>query len=88
MLYGWLRTKQKSKNRSAHTAQPKTSESAIMFFWKKKMDIYPTLRNTLSNIPDFGVKTVILNRYHRDFRRWCKLNFGPLRGKVKSRNCP
>ena len=35
MLYGWLRTKQKSKNRSAHTAQPKTSESAIMFFGKK-----------------------------------------------------
>ena len=37
------------------------------------------------SIPDFGVSTAILNI--TDFsQRWCKLNFGPLRGHVKS--CP
>ena len=42
MLYGWLRIKQKSKNRSAHTAQPKTSESVIMLFWKKYTPLFLT----------------------------------------------
>ena len=37
MLYGWLRIKQKSKNRSAHTAQPKTSEN-VMFFLEKMIN--------------------------------------------------
>ena len=41
MLYGWLRIKQKSKNRFAHTAQPKTSES-VMFFWKKYTSLFLT----------------------------------------------
>ena len=42
MLYGWLRIKQKSKNRFAHTAQPKTSESVMMFFWKKYTSLFLT----------------------------------------------
>ena len=42
MLYGWLRIKQKSKNRFAHTAQPKTSESVMMFFWKKYTPLFLT----------------------------------------------
>ena len=32
---------------------------------------------------DFGVSTAILNTTHIS-RRWCKLNFGPLWGHVKS----
>ena len=34
-------------------------------------------------IPDFGVSTAILNTADVS-RRWCKLNFGPLWGLVKS----
>ena len=37
----------------------------------------------LYRIPDFGVSTAILNPVET-FRRWCKLNFGLLRGHVKS----
>ena len=36
-------------------------------------------------IPDFGVSTPILN-HAEIFRRWCKLNFGLLRGHVTSRH--
>ena len=44
--------------------------------------IYKTEWWTL--IPDFGVSKAILNPADT-FRRWCKLNFGLLRGHVKSR---
>ena len=35
-------------------------------------------------LPDFGDSTAILNPVDL-FRRWCKVNFGLLRGHVKSR---
>ena len=35
------------------------------------------------SIPDFGVSRAILNPVE-NFRWWCKLNFGLLRGHVKS----
>ena len=83
---GWLRIKRKSKTQIwTHTAQPQTSE--IVMFFLAKMDIHPTLPNTLSNIPDFRVSTVILNIIDIS-RRWCKLSFGLLSGKVKSHHFP
>ena len=36
-----------------------------------------------NTIPDFGVSAAILNPVD-SFCRWCKLNFGLLRGHVKS----
>ena len=39
------------------------------------------------SIPDFGVSTAILNTADIS-RSWCKLNFGPLRGHVKSCHFP
>ena len=39
----------------------------------------------LHDIPDFGDSAAILNPAEI-FRRWCKLNFGLLRGHVKSRH--
>ena len=38
-------------------------------------------------IPNFGVSTTTLNTTDV-FRSWCKLNFGPLRGYVKSCHFP
>ena len=37
------------------------------------------------SIPNFGVSTTILNSVDI-FRRWCKLNFGPLQSQDKSHN--
>ena len=37
------------------------------------------------SMPDFGVSTAILNPLDI-FRRWCKLNFRPMRDQVKSRH--
>ena len=54
-----------------------------MFFWEKG-DIHHTLLNTfrylypvleLARPFEIGIIDI--------FRRWCKLNFGPLRSKVK-----
>ena len=41
------------------------------------------LPNITGAISDFGVSTAISNTIGI-FRCWCKLNFGPLRGQVKS----
>ena len=41
--------------------------------------------SNLFSIPDFGVSSAILNTIDI-FRMWCKLNFRPLRGQVKSRH--
>ena len=41
----------------------------------------------MKRIPDSGVSTAILNATDIS-RRWCKLNFGPQRGQVKSRHFP
>ena len=41
----------------------------------------------LFQIPDFGVSTVILNTTDIS-RRWCKLDFGPLCGHLKSSHFP
>ena len=83
MLYGWLRTKQKSKNESAHTRQPKTSESVIMFFWKKwiytPLFLIPYLIYwILELVQPSWIGIIVISR------RWYKLNFGLLKGKVKS----
>ena len=43
------------------------------------------IREDLEEIPDFGFSPAILNPVNF-FRRWCKLNFGLLRGHVKSRH--
>ena len=50
------------------------------------MSICANLKWTYS-IPDFGVSTAIVNIIDI-FHRRCKLNFGPLRGQVKSRHFP
>ena len=44
--------------------------------------IQERLLATSIRIPDSGIGTVILNPVDI-FRRWCKLNFGLLRGHVK-----
>ena len=36
-------------------------------------------------LPNLGVSIAILNSVDI-FRGWCKLNFGPMRGQVKSRH--
>ena len=46
--------------------------------WFKKSHMF----RLISTIPDFGVSTAILNPAEI-FRRWCKLNFGLLRGHVE-----
>ena len=38
--------------------------------------------------PSFGVSTTILNIKYLISRKWCKLNFGPLRDQVKSYHFP
>ena len=58
------------------------SETTIKYQGNKKFD-YLFFRV----IPGFGVSTVILN-IADFFRRCCKLNFGPLRGHVKSCHFP
>ena len=58
------------------------SETTIKYQWNKTFD-YLFFRV----IPGFGVSTVILN-IADFFRRCCKLNFGPLRGHVKSCHFP
>ena len=40
-----------------------------------------------STIPNFDVSTAIINTTGISCR-WCKLNFGPLRGHVNSRHFP
>ena len=52
-----------------------------VFFKKKKKRV----KGFFLTIPDFGVSAAILNPVDI-FRRWCKLNFGLLRGHVKSRH--
>ena len=39
----------------------------------------------VNGIPNFGVSTATLNTTNNS-RKWCKLNFGPLRDQVKSRH--
>ena len=52
-----------------------------------KVVIQVFLKVGLLKIPNFGVSTAILNIIDVS-RGWCKLNFGPLRGQVKSRYFP
>ena len=52
-----------------------------IFFWKSK------LKHTSVDISNFGVSTAILNIIDI-YRKWCKLNFGPLWDQVKSRHFP
>ena len=66
------------------------SEWVVMFFlliYTISLSILCVSWEELSLIPDFGVSTAILDTTDI-FRRWCKLNFGPLRSHVKSRDFP
>ena len=49
----------------------------IQYFWWAQMIILL--------MPDFGVTTAILNPADV-FRRWCKVNFRPMRDQVNSRH--
>ena len=56
-VYDWLRIKQKSKTRDTWRA---TCDQVIMFFFEK-MDINPTLPNTLPAL-DFRVSMANFNK--------------------------
>ena len=59
--------------------------SKIIFSsWKHQ---YQHIIKALESIPDFGVTTAILNTIDIS-RRWCRLDFGPLRDQAKSRHFP
>ena len=59
---------------------PRILVSYFIYFKFTHVFFYLTF---LSSIPDFGVSTAILDTIDIS-RRWCKLNFGLLRGHVKS----
>ena len=58
----------------------------LEMLWNIKNMQYGNLYKLVwKTIPNFGVSTVILNPLDI-FRRWWKLNFGPMKGQVKSRH--